>query len=124
MYLDRLDGRITPQYYEETPTVWRAEQAALQEKINDLANAGQRHEAAINSIETVSKLCKAFPQKHPSEQRRLLKTIISTATWQRGEFEATLQTPFEKLRLSNHATTTKQKKNGNKQGEMKDWLLR
>ena len=122
MYLDKLDGRITTHYYDEKATAWRAEQTALRTKINDLTTASQRYEEAINSIETVSNLCKAFPQKSPSEQRRLLKTIISNATWQRGEFEATLQTPFEKLRLSNHASTTKQGKNGNGGTEMKNWL--
>jgi hypothetical protein len=76
----------------------------------------------IQAIETTSALCKAFPTQPPAEQRRLLKLLVEKATWRAGELETTLRTPFQKLRLSNHANTTKQGKNGNERGEIENWL--
>ncbi|MBI4874707.1 MAG: hypothetical protein HY822_08740 [Acidobacteria bacterium] len=78
--MDKLDGRITTAYYDEKANVWRAEQASLQAKITDLQTTSQRYEDAISAIENISNLCNAFPTQPPSEQRRLLKIIISTAT--------------------------------------------
>src|ERR1035437_4384302 len=60
----------------------------------------------------------------PPEQRRLLKLLVEKATWKHGELETTLRPPFQKLRVSNHATTTKQGKNGNGGTEIRNWLGR
>jgi len=88
-------------------TAWRQEQAGLARRINDVRTTTTTYENAINAIENTSTLCKEFPKQSPAEQRRLLKLIIATAPWKNGEFEATLKNPFEKLRVSNRATTRK-----------------
>jgi hypothetical protein len=122
MYLDKLDGRITTAFYDEKATQWRQEQTALQRRINELRTTSQNYADAINAIETTSILCKGFPAQPPAEQRRLLKIIVEKATWKDGELETTLRNPFQKLRLSNRASTTKQGKNGTGGTEMKNWL--
>ncbi|MGD0773072.1 MAG: hypothetical protein ABSC05_09650 [Candidatus Solibacter sp.] len=122
MYLDKLDGKITTEYYDQKASDWRHEQAALAQRIKELRTTSQNYEDAINAIENTSTLCKQFPTQTPPEQRRLLKLIIEKASWKDGRFETTLRTPFEKLRVSNHATTTKHGKNGAPGGEMKNWL--
>ena len=122
MCLDKLDGRITTAYYDEKAATWRAEQTALLAKINDPRNTTRGYEDAITAIEQTSTLCNTFPNQPPTEQRRLLKIIIATATWQHGKLETTLQPPFEELRLSNRANHTKHGKNENGRGKMKDWL--
>jgi hypothetical protein len=122
MYLDKLDGRITASFYDEKAAAWRQEQTALARRINELRTTSQNYNTAINSIETTSTLCKTFPAQPPAEQRRLLKLLIETATWKRGELETTLRPPFQKVRVSNHATTTKHGNKGNPGREMQDWL--
>jgi site-specific DNA recombinase len=124
MYLDKLDGRITNDFYDEKAAAWRQTQVELQRRIHELRTTTQNYEDAINSIETTSTLCKAFPTQSASEQRRLLKILIEKASWKAGELETTLRNPFQKLRLSNHATNTKQGKNGPGGTEMKNWLRR
>jgi hypothetical protein len=123
-YLDKLDGRITAAFYDERASAWRQEQTALQRRINELRTTSQNYADAISAIETTSTLCKGFPAQPAAEQRRLLKIIVEKATWKDGELETTLRNPFQKLRLSNHATTTKHKGNGTPRTEMKNWLLR
>ena len=124
MYLDKLDGRITTAFYDEKASAWRQEQTTLQQRINELRTTTQNYNDAITAIETTSTLCKAFPAQPPAEQRRLLKTLVEKAAWKDGELETTLRNPFQKLRLSNRASTTKQGKNGTGGTEMKNWLPR
>jgi hypothetical protein len=76
------------------------------------------------AIEETGNVCKAFPTQPATEQRRLLKILVDSATWKDGEFEATIRTPFQKLRLSNRASDSKQVGKGNVEPEMKKWLPR
>jgi DNA repair exonuclease SbcCD ATPase subunit len=124
MYMDKLDGRITTAFYDEKASAWRQEQTALQQRINELRLTTQNYNDAINNIENTSALCKAFPEQPAAEQRRLLKLLLEKATWKHGELETTLRPSFQKLRVSNHATTTKQGKNGNGGTEIRNWLGR
>lgn len=124
MYLDKLDGRITAAFYDEKASAWRQEQVTLQRRISELRTTTQNYNAAIDSIETTSTLCKAFPTQPPAEQRRLLALIVEKANWKNEKLETTLRNPFQKLRLSNHAANTKQTGNGPSDEEMKNWLLR
>ena len=124
MYLDKLDGRITVAFFDEKAASWRAEQAKLQARINELRQQTANYEDAINVVEQTSNLCKEFPTQPASEQRRLLTLIIHTATWKDEKFEATLKTPFQKLRHSNSVTKTNDRGNGDAGGEIRNWLLR
>ena len=124
MYLDKLDGRITASFYDEKVAAWRQEQAVLSRRINELRTTTKNYNTAIQAIETTSTLCREFPTKPPAAQRRLLKLIIDNATWKHGRLETTLRNPFQKLRVSNHASTTKHRENGPSGQEMQDWLLR
>ena len=124
MYLDKLDGRITTAFYDEKATQWRQEQTALRRRINELRTTTQNYNDAIHAIEATSKLSKAFPTQTPPEQQRLLKTLVEKATWKDGELETTLRNPFQKLRLSNHATNTKHEGNGTPGQQMENWLPR
>lgn len=124
MYLDKLDGRITAGFYDEKATLWRQEQTGLLRRINELRTTSQNYNDAITAIERTSILCKEFPAKLAAEQRRLLKLIVEKATWKGGELETTLRNPFQKLRVSNQRSTTKQGTNGDGGAEMRNWLLR
>jgi hypothetical protein len=89
--------------------------------INELRTTTQNYNDAINAT---SRLCKEFPTQTPPEQRRALKIFVEKATWKDGRLETTLRNPFQKLRVSNHATNTKHGKNGPGGTEMKNWLPR
>ena len=53
MYLDKLDGRITSEFYDQKATEWRQEQATLQERINGLRSPTTGYQAAIDAIQCV-----------------------------------------------------------------------
>lgn len=60
--------------------LWRAEQAALLAKINTLTTTSQRYDNALTAIENLANLCQEFLTQPPSEQWRLLKILVKTAT--------------------------------------------
>jgi hypothetical protein len=122
MYLDKLDGRITAVFYDAKAAAWRDEEAKLRRRITELRAASQNFESAIRAIEETSQVCKAFPTQPATEQRRLLKILVDSATWKGGEFDTTLRTPFQKLRLSNRANQTNEKGKGVDGAEIKNWL--
>ena len=122
MYVDNLDGRITAAFYDEKAAAWRLEQAKLQRRIIELRKSSQNFEHAVQATEETCTVCTTFASQPVAEQRRLLKLLVEKATWRGGELETTLRTPFQKLRLSNHTTATKQGKNGHHGREMENWL--
>src|ERR1039457_5257359 len=85
--------------YDERAAAWRDEEAKLRRRIIELRTTSQNFESAIRAIEETSSVCKAFPTQPATEQRRLLKIRVDSATWKSGAFEAALRTPFQKLRL-------------------------
>lgn len=93
MYLDKLDGRITAAFFDEKAAAWRKEQAKLQARIHDLQHQTQSHDDAIRALEHTSTLCREFPTQPTSEQRRLLRLIVDTATWKDGKLETRVRQP-------------------------------
>jgi site-specific DNA recombinase len=124
MYLDKLDGRITTAFHDEKATAWREEQATLQAKMNGLRQPTPGYDAAINAIQAISNLCNHYDQLTQTGRRTLLHTILEKATWQDGEFRATLKSAFAQLAHSNQGSNTKQTGNGHAGGQTKNWLLR
>ena len=61
MYVDKLDGNMTTAFYDEKASEWRAGQARLAVRINDLHNKNRQYDDAINAIETTRNLCRQFP---------------------------------------------------------------
>jgi site-specific DNA recombinase len=75
MYLDKLDGRITAEFYDERSGAWRREQETIVRKINEVQNAGPAPiETAIDALRLTSRACELFAEQSSSEQRRLAST--------------------------------------------------
>jgi len=49
-----------------------------------------------------------FRGQSGQEQRRLLRTVLKTASWQTGELRLEFEEPFETLRRSNRASARKE----------------
>ena len=122
MYLDKLDGRITTRFYDEKAQAWREEQTTLQAKMESLRQPAPGYDAAIDAIRAISDLCHHYNDLSQPGRRALLHTILETATWQDGEFRATLKSPFAQLSQSNSATHRKQTGKEPTGGMTKNWL--
>lgn len=122
MYLDKLDGRITPQFFDEKAAAWRQEQGKMRQRLASLRDAPSDFGESIGQIEQTSTLCRMFPSQPLEEKRRVLRLLIHRASWKDGRLETTLREPFQQLRLSNSASRRKQEGKGDFGASIADWL--
>lgn len=125
MYLDKLDGRITAEFFDKNSDTWRKEQDRLFGKIQDIQKAAPTPiDQAVDMVRLTSRASELFLQQSATEQRRLLQVVVGNAAWQDGTLRTTLFEPFEILRRSNSESNRKEKENSGSMTDMKIWLLR
>jgi DNA invertase Pin-like site-specific DNA recombinase len=108
LYMDRLDGRINPAFYDAKAGEFRAQQQAILRKIEQIRSSSTPVEDALNLMQLTSQAATLFRQQNGHEQRRLLRTLVKNAAWQGGELRLEFEEPFEILRGSNRANHTKE----------------
>lgn len=125
MYLDKLEGRITQEFFDKQAAAWRGEQEKILRQIHEVETTRPAPvEQAIDMMRLTSRAAELFLQQTAAEQRRLLRVVVKNATWQAGELRTTLFEPFDILRHSNRETYRKEsQKNGSGQ-DFEIWLLR
>ena len=125
MYLDKLDGRITQEFFDKQSAAWRSEQDGLQRKIQEVQKATPAPiDQAVDMLRLTSRASELFLQQTAAEQRRLLQVVVEKAAWQDGALRTTLFEPFEILRHSNQESYRKEKENGGSGRDLGIWLLR
>jgi site-specific DNA recombinase len=95
-YEDLLAGRISDEFWSRKSAEWEAELAAVDaqrpglEAPRPLASAtGER------ILELAKKAEILYKSQNPAEQRRLLETVLSNCTFDRGSLCATYSKPFD-----------------------------
>ena len=125
MYLDRLDGRISADFFDEKSKTWREEQKLIDARLAQLATTGLRTAAeAVQMMKSVSDACAGFIDAEPQQKRALASTLMQNATWKAGKFESSFKTPFDKMALSNSVSHTKERENFGSGQDFEIWLLR
>jgi hypothetical protein len=123
MYMDKLDGRITQEFFDKQAATLRREQDVLLCKIQGIQKAALAPVAhAIDMLRLTSQASELFLQQPASEQRRLLQTVVERAAWKDGALRTTLFEPFEILRHSNQESYRKEKENGGSGRDLGIWL--
>jgi site-specific DNA recombinase len=98
MYLDKLDGRIGGDFYDQMAAQWREEQSRCLREIG-------RHEAAeqsymgegIQLLELARNAQHLFERHDAREKRRLLDFVLSNCSWDDGRVVVTFRQPFDLL---------------------------
>jgi hypothetical protein len=88
MYSDKLDGRITQEFFDKQSATWRGEQDGLLRKINDIRNAAPSPiDEAVDLLRLTSRASELFSQQPAAEQRRLLQVVVEKAAAVRKNLE-------------------------------------
>jgi hypothetical protein len=125
MYLDRLDGRITAEFFDQKSKEWREQQKQVDAKIAQLATADLRSRSeALQTMKAVSDACSAFGDGQPQQQRALATALMQNPTWKAGKFESSWKSPFDKMALSNSVSRTKEREKLRSGRDFEIWLLR
>ena len=96
MYADKLDGKITEDFYLRLQAAWREER---QRCLNDLARLDEADDEYIDAGLTILKFAReaetAFRTLDATRTRNLLKFLLSNCTWAAGELTAKFAEPFD-----------------------------
>ena len=92
MYLDRLDGRITAQFFDERSKPWREEQKRIESQMQTQALRSAAE--AVQIMQSVSDACGSFQNQPAQQQRAIASALMQKATWKAGKFELELKQPF------------------------------
>ena len=96
VYDDRLSDAIPEE-------LWNSKSAALQDELRRVRTEMERHEVASQAYETaglqILELAQtaysSYVAKNPHEQARLIKTLVSNSTFDRGSLSPTYVKPFD-----------------------------
>ena len=96
VYEDRLSDAIPEE-------LWNSKSAALQDELRRVRTEMERHEVASQAYETaglqILELAQtaysSYVAKNPHEQTRLIKTLVSNSTFDRGSLSPTYVKPFD-----------------------------
>jgi site-specific DNA recombinase len=121
MYVDKLDSRITQEFFDQQAVLFRAEQDALLRKIKDIQMPAPV-EKAIDIMGFISRASDLFVEQPATEQRRLFQVVVEKAAWRDGALRTTLFEPFEILRHSNRESYRKENENAGSGRDLEVWL--
>jgi site-specific DNA recombinase len=98
MYEDKLDGRITAEFFDRKAGEWRAEQKQILRSIEGHQTANENYmEEGIQLLELAQKAHRLFIEQEGSEKRRLLGFLVSNCSWKDGELSVGLRQSFDIL---------------------------
>ena len=95
-YDDFVSGRISDEFWTRKSREWEAELAMVDndrprlEQPRPLATA-----TAVGILELAKKAGSLYKTQDPTEQRRLLETVLSNCTFDRGSLFPTYSSPFD-----------------------------
>ena len=109
MYVDKLDGRVSDEFFDQKSTEWRQEQATVRQNLEQHEQANQSYlQEGVAILELANRAAELFEKQSGSEKRRLLDFVLSNSTWGDGELRVKFRQPFELIALG--TTELKQKK--------------
>jgi hypothetical protein len=109
MYVDKLDRRITEEFFEEKSAEWRQEQQGILQNLEQHQSANQNYlEQGVEILELADRAADLFENQPASEKRRLLDFVLSNSFWGDGELTVEFRQPFDLIAVG--ATELKQMK--------------
>jgi hypothetical protein len=95
-YEDFVSNRITEAFWTRKSAEWEAE---LQTVDAERARLERTHAPTVATAEKILELAKKaenlYKSQNPTEQRRLLETVLSNCTFDRGSLSPTYTSPFD-----------------------------
>ena len=96
MYVDKLDGRIDTEFFDQKSTAWREEQRQILQTIEKHQNANQDYlEEGVGLLELANRAAELFERQDVREKRRLLDFVLSNSAWANGVLTPTFRQPFD-----------------------------
>lgn len=102
IYLDKLDGKITREFYEQRSNQWRREQQDILRKIEKHQGANWAYvDEGIRLLELAQRAAILYEKQDMLEKRRLLNFVCSNSIWKDGKLIPNYRKPFDLLAVTN-----------------------
>ena len=98
MYVDKLDGKVGEQFFDQKSAEWREEQRDILRAMDQHHSANESYmEEGVALLELANRAADLFEQQPASEKRRLLDFVLSNCTWANGELTPEFRQPFDMI---------------------------
>ena len=123
MYIDKLDGKITQEFFDRQSVLWREEQSTLSAEIAAHQNANVSYiDSGIKILELAQRAGILYESQSIQEKRRILRFVFSNSIWKDGRLNPAYRKPFDFL--VENKQKAKQRKGGSqiKNDVFENWL--
>jgi hypothetical protein len=80
--MDKLDGKISEEFWERKAAEWQAEEEQIQHAIRGVREVKpDRILSGIKILELANKAYSLYVKQTPDEKAKLLRLVLSTARW-------------------------------------------
>ena len=123
MYEDKLDGRITQEFFDIKSKEWKVEMDKLNKAIQNHQRANFNYqEQGIKYLEMAHTAYENFIGQTPVEKRRLVTAMIHSSSWKDGNLDIKFRLPFDVIAVSNSQNDDEEKNSGNENVLSPKWL--
>ena len=98
IYINKLDGLVSEEFYTERTEEWKEEQDKVLANLERHKDANTNYfEQGIHILELAQKAYSLYLKQIPSQKRRLLNLLLSNCTLDDGKLDPTYKKPFDLL---------------------------
>ena len=123
MYVDKLDGKVNPDFYEKKNQEWREDQSQILNRIDKFQQANENYfEDGAKLLELSQKAVVLYEQQEIREKRRILDFVFSNSSWKDGILHPVYRKPFDLLAITNNSYQKEKAVSDKKDGFSTHWL--
>ena len=98
IYIDKIDGKVTDEFYENTVDKWQEELSQIKESMRRHENGDANYlSQGIHILELCNKAHRLYLRQTPMKRTKLLRYILSNCTLVDGSLTPTYRKPFDLL---------------------------
>lgn len=128
MYIDKLDGNISTQFYDQKRTEWQKEMSQILKNIEMHQNASNSCvQEGIRILELANRAWELYEKQEMTEKRRLLDYVFSNSSWMGGRLTPNYRKPFDLIVEARQMQVEKKAQTGkqfDKEAKNEKWLPR
>lgn len=99
--MDKLDGRITSDFFDSKSGEWRNEQDKILRQIEAHKKADQSYmENGIQLLELAQRSVILYEKQEMREKRKILNFVVSNSIWKDGKLSVNFRKPFDLLAVT------------------------
>ena len=123
MYVDKLAGKVSQDFFDGKSEEWRTEQVEILHKMEKHQDANKSNlEDGVQILELAQKAVILYEKQEMKEKRSLLNFVFSNSTWKDGKFIPAYRKPFDLLAITNTAYQKEKAVSSKKDGLFEIWL--